>query len=328
MPGAQQSITMAPEATLPAPPDRPTLPESPMVASGRLRLTWVLGIVAVVVLITALALIGFTNRNNNNNGSRSTNTVNGSTNPAIAMVTEEPSETIEATIPTDTPTITPTFTDTPEPTDMPTITPSPTFTDTPEPTDSPTPDLTATAAYAFFQTQVAQPPTPNMTQTIAACDFEYIVTTPERHDIAPRTNETGNPRLVRSGTDFSFDVIFNNTGSCVWPDGVRLVYNPELTLNPILSENQSFLSEWQRFQDACADQELRPGVNFAFQERSNFRIPGEVGIEQDSAPLTFEATAPNVYGCYYSVWDLIYPGSSDVTIGRPMLIAIRVWGSS
>jgi hypothetical protein len=244
------------------------------------------------------------------------------------MVTEEPSETIEATIPTDTPTITPTFTDTPEPTDMPTITPSPTFTDTPEPTDSPTPDLTATAAYAFFQTQVAQPPTPNMTQTIAACDFEYIVTTPERHDIAPRTNETGNPRLVRSGTDFSFDVIFNNTGSCVWPDGVRLVYNPELTLNPILSENQSFLSEWQRFQDACADQELRPGVNFAFQERSNFRIPGEVGIEQDSAPLTFEATAPNVYGCYYSVWDLIYPGSSDVTIGRPMLIAIRVWGSS
>ncbi|MBN1679902.1 MAG: protein kinase [Anaerolineae bacterium] len=248
--------------------------------------------------------------------------------------TNAPTETDEPTItpspvPSDTPLIsdTPGITDTPRPTD--TFSPTevsassdtvePTVTGTPESALTSTPNLTITAAEAFFQTQAAASATPNMTQTIAACDFEYIVIEPQRHDNPPTINDAGDPRLVPFDRDFSFEIVLRNTGSCVWPDGSRLTYNAELTENPGSTVDLGPL------RDVCSEADIRPGLNFAAQQQSNFYFEGAVDVTDETSPLVFTGTAPEVFGCYYSVWDLLYP-DSDVVIGRPLLITIRVWG--
>jgi hypothetical protein len=157
-----------------------------------------------------------------------------------------------------------------------------------------------------------------MTQTLAACDFEHIVIEPDRYNVPPAFSESSNPRLIRAGADFTFDLVFQNTGSCGWPEGVRLTYNPELTQNPDETVNLTPMRE------ACGN-ELRPGLNFARQEQSNFFMTGTVDITEESTPITFIGVAPDVFGCYYGVWDLLYPNSS-ITIGRPLVLTIRVWG--
>jgi hypothetical protein len=158
-----------------------------------------------------------------------------------------------------------------------------------------------------------------MTQTLTACDFEYIVVQPEKYDRPPSANESGNPRLIPASTEFTFDIVFQNVGSCDWPTGARLTYNEELTLNPDDSVNLEAL------QAECPN-DLRPGLNFARQEQPNFYLTSGAKILDDSDPLTFIGTAPNTFGCYYGVWDLLYP-NSNVPMGRPLLLTIRVWGS-
>ena len=54
--------------------------------------------------------------------------------------------------------------------------------------------------------------TPNMTQTLTACDFEYYVEAPE-DTTSRRSARFSDPRLVRSGTNFTFDLTLLNTGS-------------------------------------------------------------------------------------------------------------------
>ncbi len=253
---------------------------------------------------TALAVLAFTPT------ATPTNTP-GITPSATPSRTPTPTRTPTAT-PSPTPTRTPTTTPSSTPTDTPTATPTATITSTP------TPDRTGTAVAFLIQTQSAATPTPNMTQTLAACDFEYIVTQPEDYNVPPASTDQNDPRLVRAGGQFSLELILENTGSCNWPDGVRLVYNPELTQNPDETVNLDSLRE------TCSN-DLRPGLNFARQEQSNFFLKGAVRITEESAPITMIGSAPNVFGCYFGVWELLYP-NSDMTIGRPMVLTIRVWG--
>ena len=318
-------------ALVDTPPVPPILARPAPSARGRLRPTGVFGLTAVLIVVALIALFGFGSNNTPFAGvfspDKNTNTPQ-LTGTALALLNLTPSATPTTTpgatdtpqptltvTPTDTPTLTvtpsPTPTDTPSPT--PTITPSPTFTDTP------TPDLTGTAVARFFETLAAASPTPNMTQTLAACDFEYIVVEPDRYNVPPPINESSNPRLIRAGQDFTLDLVFQNTGSCEWPEGVRLTYNADLTQNPDETVNLTPLHE------ACASTELRPGLNFARQEQSNFFMTGSVGITGQSNPITLTGIAPDVFGCYYGVWDLLYPNSS-LTIGRPLVLTIRVWG--
>ncbi len=179
--------------------------------------------------------------------------------------------------------------------------------------------MTGTALANFYETQSAATPTPNMTQTLAACSFEFIVAQPEDYNQPPNVNAVNEPRLVEANKRFSFELVLLNTGSCPWPSGARLTYNEDLTLNPGTSVDMTPL------QDACDNSDIRPGINFAVQQRSNFRLDGEVDIEEESSPIIFQGTAPSVYGCYYGVWDLLYP-NSNTPMGRPLLLAIRVWG--
>ena len=178
--------------------------------------------------------------------------------------------------------------------------------------------MTGTALANFYATQAAATPTPNMTQTLAACQFAYVVIQPEHHDRPPSATDANNARLVPYGKDFSFDLVFQNTGTCDWPSGVRLAYNANLTENPDSSVNLSALK------NLCPN-DLRPGLNFASQEQPNFYLTGAVGVTEESAPVKFIGTAPGIFGCYYSVWDLLYPNST-IPIGRPLLLTIRVWG--
>jgi len=227
-----------------------------------------------------------------------------------------PTATLTAS-PTQTATPTRTYTPTSTPTPSPSRTPSPTR--TPQPSSTPTPNLTGTAVWLFFETQSAATPTPNMTQTLAACDLEYIVISPNRHNIPPAITDASNPRLVEANTDFTFEIVFQNTGSCAWPEGARLTFNAELTENPNSTIDLTPLA------DACAD-DLRPGLNFARQQQSNFFLKEGVGITETSSPIVFTGSAPRIFGCYYSVWELLYP-NSDVRIGRPLILSIRTWGS-
>lgn len=181
--------------------------------------------------------------------------------------------------------------------------------------------LTATAIESFFSTYAAITPTPNMTQTLAPCIFDYIVVQPETYDQPPIFSDTGNPRLIPAGAEFQFDLIFENTGNCDWPDAVRLTYNERLTQSPDNSVNLEPL------QAVCAPDEIRPGVNFAEQGRSNFFIDGRTKISEESSVITFSGQAPGAPGCYYSIWDVLYP-NSDVSIGRPLVLTIRVWGNN
>jgi len=205
------------------------------------------------------------------------------------------------------------------PTRRPSATPSPTE----APTVTPSPDASATAVALlvedYFATQAAASPTPNMTQTLAACDFEYYVVSPEDYDTPPSRTAFDEPRLVRSRENFTFELTLLNTGSCAWPPRARLTFNPQLTANPDETVDLS------RVENVCATDETRPGTNFARQQRSNFFFEPAVDIEETAA-ITFTGVAPPLYGCYYTVWDLLYPGS-DVPIGRPLVLAIRVWGS-
>jgi tRNA A-37 threonylcarbamoyl transferase component Bud32 len=318
--------------------DTPTVPP-PIIAGrapsarGRLRPAGVFGLTAVLIVVVLIALFGFGNNDTpfaGVLGSKDNTNTPQLTGTALALLNLTPSITPTDTpgvtdTPQPTPTLTPTVTPSPTFTDTPTltVTPSSTPTDTPSPTptatDTPTPDLTGTAVAHFFETLAAASPTPNMTQTLAACDFEYIVVEPDRYNVPPPINESSNPRLIRAGQDFTLDLVFQNTGSCEWPEGVRLTYNAELTQNPDETVNLAPLRE------ACASTELRPGLNFARQEQSNFFMIGSVGITAESNPITLTGTAPNVFGCYYGVWDLLYPNSS-LTIGRPLVLTIRVWG--
>ncbi len=155
-----------------------------------------------------------------------------------------------------------------------------------------------------------------MTQTLAACDFQYIVVDPAHYNQPPQVNDFGNSRFVAASADFEFDIVFENVGSCAWPQGARVSFNEELTENPDQSVNLSALEE------TCTSY---TGLNFAQQERPNFFLSSSVGVTRQSRPITFTGAAPNVFGCYYGVWDLLYP-NSNLTIGRPVVLTIRVWG--
>lgn len=229
----------------------------------------------------------------------------------VARATETP----EA--PTASHTSTATWTPSVTPSRTPTLTRTPTPTRTATATATPTPNLTGTALVYFYETLAAATPTPNMTQTLAACDFQYIVVTPQRFNQPPSFNDSTNPRLVGANREFAFDIVLENVGSCAWPEGARLTYNEDLTLNPDGSVNLSPLTE------VCGSNYT--GLNFAEQERPNFFVTSRVNVTQQSAPIRFTGIAPNIFGCYYGVWDLLYP-NSDITIGRPLVLTIRVWG--
>ncbi|HML23242.1 MAG TPA: protein kinase [Aggregatilinea sp.] len=211
---------------------------------------------------------------------------------------------------------------TPSETSDPTDTIEPSITPTDHPTLTGTPDLTQTAIVMLATTVAAAPPTPDMTQTLAACDFGYIVVGPENLGIPPSTlpKDYNNPRLVRANQDFTFELILKNTGACAWPKRVRLRYNEELSMNP---ENLDL----EPIYDACQDTELRDPVNFANQAQTNFYFQQAVDVDEQSDALIFTGTGPRVYGCYYGVWDVLYP-DSNVHIGKPLLMAIRVWGAN
>ncbi len=309
----------------------PLTPIAPIAhARGRLRPFSVLGLALGIAALVLIALLVFGRQDTawgdlfhanttTENATATTLAVSAlDATPIRATSSFEPTA-IPAREHTSTPTNTPAPTHTPvAPTTQPATTPSPTLppTETPAPSITPSPNLTGTAAWAFFATQAAATPTPNMTLTLAACDFEYIVDQPEDYNEPPAFSDVGNPRLVPANENFSFDLILENVGSCDWPEGARLSYNADLTENPNETVNL------ERVQETC---EEYTGLNFARQERPNFFLNGSVGVTERSAPITFTGTAPRVFGCYYSVWDLLYPNST-ITIGRPLVLTIRVWG--
>ncbi|MCZ7538670.1 MAG: protein kinase [Anaerolineae bacterium] len=240
-------------------------------------------------------------------------TPTSSTTPAVPVAalgparTSSPTRTSPSTVPA-TPTATASAT--------PTLTQTSTI--APSATDTATPDLTSTAIFLLVQQATVPTATPNLIQTLAACDLEYIVVTPERHDRSPSPTDFANNRLIRAGTDFEFEIVLHNTSTCAWPEGVRLRYNA------LLTEYPEPLVDLAPLFEACPEN-LRPGLNFARQQQSNFFIKEGVGIAEDSPPILFTGSAPRTFGCYYGVWELIYP-NSDVRIGRPLLLTIRAWG--
>lgn len=309
----------------------PLAPPATSGAPGRMRPRSVLMLAMAVIMLAAGALYGFGDGSERvfgllglNNGEPTDVALTSTAMAALMAVptaTEDPA-TVAGQLETPSETLAPAETPSPVQTPLPTDTPTPEPTDTPVPTDTPTytptPDSTGTAVALSFATLAAASPTPNMTQTLTACDFEYYVEAPEDYNIPPERTAFSDPRLVRSGTNFTFDLTLLNTGSCAWPERARLNFNPRLTANPDETVDLS------RLEAECGG-ELIEGTNFARQQRSNFFVQPPVGIEE-SATITFTGTAPPIYGCYYSVWDLLYPGS-DVPIGRPLVLAIRVWGS-
>ncbi|NDJ75896.1 MAG: protein kinase [Chloroflexi bacterium] len=264
--------------------------------------------------------------------------------PITPTVTPEPptdtptpiTPTVTPVPPSDTPTpITPTVTPVPPshtPTPItPTLTPSPTVpTNTPAPPTS-TPNLTATAgmltAEAEFATRAASTPTPNATQTLQACDFDYIIDYPDgtesEYDEPPASNDFGNERLKNaSDAPWSINIQLRNTGTCAWPEGSRLSFNE------VLTESPDETVDLDAYLAGCNESERRGGLNFAYQNRENFLLDGEVDINDNAEPLEFTMEPPPRSGCYYGVWDLLHPASSEVTIGRPLVITIRIWGGN
>lgn len=288
---------------------------------GRLRPSRVIALAVALVLLGALALLELGDPNS------PLVTVFDPGNPEAAAIalsaTDDPRSPELAAAP-DTPTPTPTPTLTPTPTPTATATPSPTDTPQPSPTYTPTPDRTVTALAALALTQAAAPPTPDMTQTLAACQFEYIVVAPEDLDVPPEVvprNYT-NPRLVAANQTFEFELVLKNTGACDWPERVRLSFNEALTNNP---ENLNLEPLYDTCQGSGTNFPVAP-LNFANQGQSNFYFRAPVEVDEESVPLLFTGRAPRSYGCYYGVWDVIYPGS-NVRIGAPLMMAIRVWGT-
>lgn len=314
----------------------PTTPPTPVAlparAEGRLRPLSVLGLALGTAALVLIAFLAFGRENTALGGlfREPSPTPPPITATAVAAIAETPVSSTPNSEPTEIPAreqlstatatrVRPT-TATAPPTLTPTVpatsTPTPSPSATPTPSATPSPDMTGTAAWAFFATQAAATPTPNMTLTLAACDFEYIVAQPEDYNQPPAFSDVGNPRLVPANENFSFDLVLENVGDCDWPEGTRLSYNADLTENPDATVNL------ERVQEVC---EEYTGLNFARQERPNFFLSGPVGVTEQSAPITFTGTAPRVFGCYYSVWDLLYPNST-ITIGRPLVLTIRVWG--
>jgi len=276
-------------------------------------------VVGTAALVIALVVTGRAALGRDGRASAPAATLSEVESPVAAATTAALNPT-RTPPPTRTPS--PTSSATPSATPSPTVsaTPTPTQTSTvaPSPTHTVTPDLTSTAVFLMVQRATAATPTPNMARTLAACDLEYIVVAPDRHDRPPSPTDFANIRLIRANTDFEFEIVLRNTSTCVWPEGVRLSYSAALTENPNPSVDLTALIE------ACPDN-LRPGLNFARQQQSNFFIKESVGITEDSPPLVFTGTAPRTFGCYYGVWELIYPNSS-VRIGRPLVLTIRAWG--
>jgi len=328
---------MARPGALIAPP--PNAPRAPLLdttppgaaagAPGRLRPLTAASLIGAILLLMLVALGGFGGGSRTFGGGSGTGSASPSTatQAAVALLPPDATRTPEATelgtrlalsatpsarAPTRTPaprTAAPT----------PTQTPAPSATPSPSITPSPTANLTATEAVSFVMTAAAATATPDATQTLAACDLQYIVVQPENYNAPPPVRDVSNPRLVRANREFSFDLVVENVGSCAWPTGTRLTFNAALTANPDERVNLKPL------RDVCEPDSIRPGLNFARQEQPNFYIKSPVDLIELAEPITFTGLAPNMFGCYYGVWDLLYPNSS-APIGRPLVLAIRVWG--
>jgi serine/threonine-protein kinase len=267
-----------------------------------------------------------------------------------ATFTDTPSPT--ATF-TDTPSPTATFTDTASPTATLTNTPSPTatFTDTPSltptntasptpsntstPTQTPTPDraatrqaqrdatatATTTAATAtaqaqadFFATQRAITPTLDIQRVLENCDLEYVIASPVDLGIPPNANDTRNPRLVASGSEWTLEITIQNTSTCDWPADLiflSFVENAAEDGMPIPSqgcqENRTFLDE-----------------NLTDPDLANIRIERAVPQGQQYTLQLF-AKAGERFGCYLGVWELRIPDYS-LFIGQPFIIGYRAFG--
>jgi serine/threonine protein kinase len=329
MAASSQDVQLAPATPPPAAPtiaqtqhdDTPVLPLGRLpqgqqsVMRQHVMRVLTAAIVTLVFLLVAVEAFGRDNSGSAPPASSPTTVPQTPVPSTLAAMASTPNPIVSATptrtaSPRPTTTPTPTYTSTASPTATPTYTATPTAT--------PSPDLTGTAAFLFFERQTAATPTPNMTRTLAACDLEYIVIAPEKHNVPPPVTDVNNPRLVPANSDFTFEIVLQNTGTCAWPAGARLRFNPDLTENPDRSVDLTPLT------DVCGAN-LRPGLNFARQQQSNFFIKEPVGITENSSPIVFTGTAPRVFGCYYGVWELLYP-ESDVRIGRPLVLAIRAWG--
>ena len=302
--------------------DTPILPPADLPDAGpglsarpRRRYAGVLSTAAFVVTLIAAGLVAF-----GRDRVASAPTTPGSGSLALAgaaTVTSTSSAPTSAATPATTRSLSPT----PAPSATASRTPTPVVTSTLtlSATRTATPDLTLTAAFLALQRETAATPTPDLPGTLAACDLEYIVVLPDKHNRPPSPTDFDSPRLIRANSDFEFEIVLRNTGTCVWPVDTRLSYNAALTENPDPSVDLTPLRE------ACPEY-LRPGLNFARQQQSNFFIKQSVGITDDSPPLLFTGTAPRTFGCYYGVWELIYP-NSNTRIGRPLVLTIRAWGS-
>ncbi len=274
-------------------------------------------VVGLAVLVIALVVTGLTAFGQDGRAPAAAPTLSEVESPVAAATTAAP---VAALNPTETPPPARMPSPTPSPTASATPAPTQTSTVAPSPTHTATPDLTSTAVFLMVQQATAPTATPNLVQTLAACDLEYIVVTPDKHDRPPSPTDFANVRLIRANTDFEFEIVLRNTSTCTWPEGVRLRYNA------LLTEYPEPLVDLTPLIEACPEN-LRPGLNFARQQQSNFFIKESVGIAEDSPPLLFTGTAPRTFGCYYGVWELIYP-NSNVRIGRPLLLTIRAWGGS
>ncbi|MGQ9851443.1 MAG: protein kinase domain-containing protein [Aggregatilineaceae bacterium] len=310
-----RSFSVAPTVIQSQSADTPILSSGSLPDFQRMRLRKhylrIMGIAGIVIALLLFALAAF--------GRNRQHAVPPTEHPPVAESLSSPTA-VAAGLVTPVPAIPVTSTQTASPTPSVTASPSPTLTATftPSPSATSTPDLTGTAAYLFFERQTAATPTPDMTKTLAACDLEYIVVAPDKHNVPPSVTDVLNPRLVRANSDFSFEMVLQNTGTCAWPAGVRLSFNADLTENPDRSIDLTPLT------DVCGAN-LRPGLNFARQQQSNFFIKEPVAITENSPAITFTGTAPRLFGCYFGVWELFYP-DSDVRIGRPLVLAIRAWG--
>lgn len=148
-----------------------------------------------------------------------------------ASATNSPSVTPSATA-THTATVTPSLTNTPTST----LTFTPTRTFTPSVTFTPTVDLTGTMTVlkniefqqtqSAFNTQVAVlqsslTPTIDYTATAERCTNQFALVEPIA---TPGPNSFRDPRLIKVGTPFEYQIRLRNTGDCDWLPPVYLQY--------------------------------------------------------------------------------------------------------
>lgn len=253
-----------------------------------------------------------------------------------ATLTETPTSTFTASFtPSDTPTETssPTVTYTPSLTETPTATYTPS--DTPSPTLTPSPDraatrqaernetatATTTAATAtaqaqadFFATQLAITPTQDIQRVLENCDLEYVIVTPENLEIPPNANDTRNPRLVASGSDWTLEITIQNTSTCDWPkDLVFLSFVEDATADGIRMPSQS-----------CQENRTFVDDNLTNPDLANIRVEQAVAQGQQYTLKLF-AKAGTRFGCYFGVWELRMP-DYGLFIGDPFIIGYRAFG--